>query len=111
VNGLPYTITLIKGNYNANTLKEHLYNLLISQTYPNGNDNKFNITYDIKTNKYIFSHLHHEFGFYESSNKNIKDEDGEENVDKSNIKSNDQGELHEDDFLNIIQKMKSLKNE
>ena len=68
VNGLPYTITLIKGNYNANTLREHLYNLIVSQTYPNGNDNKFTITYDIKTNKYIFSHLHHEFGFYETSN-------------------------------------------
>ena len=50
-------------------------------------------------------------GFNDNSNKNIKDENGEENVDKSNKKSNDQGELHEDDFLNIIQKMKSLKNE
>ena len=68
VNGLPYTITFIRGNYNANTLREHLYNLLTSQTYPNGNDNKFTITYDIKTNKYIFSHLHHEFVFFESSN-------------------------------------------
>ena len=50
-------------------------------------------------------------GFNDNSNKNIKDENGEDNVDKSNKKSNDQGELHEDDFLNIIQKMKSLKNE
>ena len=68
VNNLPYTINLVKGNYNANTLKEHVYNLLTSQTYPNANDNKFIITYDIKTNKYTFNHLHHEFGFYESSN-------------------------------------------
>jgi hypothetical protein len=68
VNNLPYTITLLKGNYNANTLREHIYNLLISQTYPSANDNKFTITYDIKTNKYNFSHLYHEFGFYESSN-------------------------------------------
>ena len=52
VNNLPYTLNLVKGNYNANTLREHIYNLLISQTYPNGNDNKFTITYDIKTNKY-----------------------------------------------------------
>ena len=68
VNNLSYTITLLKGNYNANTLREHIYNLLISQTYPNANDNKFIITYDLKTNKYTFNHLHHEFGFYESSN-------------------------------------------
>ena len=68
VNNLSYTLNLVKGNYNANTLREHIYNLLISQTYPNGNDNKFTITYDIKTNKYTFSHLHHEFGFYETSN-------------------------------------------
>ena len=68
VNNISYTLNLVKGNYNANTLREHIYNLLISQTYPNGNDNKFTITYDIKTNKYTFSHLHHEFGFYETSN-------------------------------------------
>ena len=68
VNNISYTLNLVKGNYNANTLREHIYNLLISQTYPNGNDNKFSITYDIKTNKYTFSHLHHEFGFYETSN-------------------------------------------
>ena len=29
VNNLPYTINLTKGNYNANTLKDHIYNLLI----------------------------------------------------------------------------------
>ena len=68
VNNISYTLNLVKGNYNANTLREHIYNLLISQTYPNGNDNKFTITYDIKTNKYNFSHLHHEFGFYGTSN-------------------------------------------
>ena len=68
VNNINYTINLTKGNYNANTLKDHIYNLLILQTYPNGNDNKFAINYDIKTNKYTFSHLHHEFGFYKTSN-------------------------------------------
>ena len=68
VNNLPYTINLVKGNYNANTLREHIYNQLTSQSYPNGNDNKFVITYDIKTNKYTFTHLHHEFGFYKTSN-------------------------------------------
>ena len=68
VNNLLYTINLTKGNYNANTLKDHIYNLLTTQTYPNGNDNKFTINYDIKTNKYTFSHLHHEFGFYKTSN-------------------------------------------
>ena len=59
VNNINYTINLVKGNYNANTLKDHIYNLLILQTYPNGNDKKFTINYDIKTNKYTFSHLHH----------------------------------------------------
>ena len=43
----------------------YIYNLLISQTYPNVNDNKFTITYDIKTNKYTFNHLHYEFDFME----------------------------------------------
>ena len=41
---------------------------MTSQTYPNVNDNKFTITYDIKTNKYIFNHLFYEFGFYKTSN-------------------------------------------
>ena len=68
VNNINYTINLVKGNYNANTLKDHVYNLLTSQSYPNANDNKFIITYDIKTNKYTFNHLHHEFGFYKTSN-------------------------------------------
>lgn len=68
VNNNNYTLNLVKGNFNANTLREHIYNLLISQTYPNVNDNKFTITYDIKTNKYTFNHLHYEFGFYETSN-------------------------------------------
>ena len=68
VNNINYTINLTKGNYNANTLKDHIYNLLTSQSYPHGNDNKFAITYDIKTNKYTFSHLHHDFGFYKTSN-------------------------------------------
>lgn len=67
INGFDYTINLTKGNYNANTLKEHIYNLLIAQIYPNVNDKKFTITYDIKTNKYIFTHTHENFDFYESS--------------------------------------------
>jgi hypothetical protein len=64
---LNYSITLTKGNYNANTLSEHLYSLLTTQTYPQGSDSQFVINYDIKTNKYNFNHGHHEFGFFKTS--------------------------------------------
>ena len=68
VNNLPYTINLVNGNYNANTLREHLYNLLTNHLlYSMSNDAAFTITYDIKTNKYNFTHAHHEFGFFKTS--------------------------------------------
>ena len=53
VNNLPYTITLTKGNYNANTLKDHVLNLLTTQIYPQGHDSHFTLNYNIKTNIYL----------------------------------------------------------
>ena len=67
MNNIPYTITLTKGNYNVNTLKDHVLNLLTTQTYPNGNYSQFTLIYNIKTNKYTFNHLQYEFGFFKTS--------------------------------------------
>ena len=67
VNNLNYSINLTRGNYNANTLKEHLLNLLTTQIYPHGHDSHFTLSYNIKTNKYLFSHQQPEFGFYKTS--------------------------------------------
>ena len=59
VNGANYTVNLTLGNYNVNTLKTHLIELI---------GNLFTITYVAKTNKFIFTHSTYDFTFLSSSN-------------------------------------------
>ena len=59
VNGINYNINLVVGNYNVNTLKSHLIELM---------GNSFVITYVSKTNKFIFTHSTYDFTFLSSSN-------------------------------------------
>jgi hypothetical protein len=59
VDGVNYTIYLIVGNYNVNTLKSHLIELV---------GNSFVITYISKTNKFIFTHSTDDFIFLSTSN-------------------------------------------
>ena len=59
VNGVSYNVNLTFGNYNVNTLKAHLIELI---------GDLFIITYLTKTNKFIFTHLTYDFIFLSSSN-------------------------------------------
>ena len=59
VNGVNYNVNLTLGNYNVNTLKTHLIELI---------GNLFTITYVAKTNKFIFTHSTYDFTFLSSSN-------------------------------------------
>lgn len=59
VNGINYSVNLTLGNYNVNTLKSHLIELI---------GDLFNITYVAKTNKFIFTHSTYDFSFLSSSN-------------------------------------------
>jgi hypothetical protein len=59
VNGINYSVNLTLGNYNVNTLKSHLIELI---------GDLFIITYVAKTNKFIFTHSTYDFSFLSSSN-------------------------------------------
>ena len=58
LNGVSLSITLVKGNYNINTLKAHLIELL---------GTNWSIAYITKTNKLEFTHTLYEFSFLASS--------------------------------------------
>jgi hypothetical protein len=59
IDGVSYSINLTFGNYNVNTLKAHLIELI---------GELFSITYVAKTNKFIFTHSTDDFIFLSSSN-------------------------------------------
>ena len=59
VNSVSYSVNLTFGNYNVNTLKAHLIELIGSL---------FTITYVAKTNKFIFTHSTDDFIFLSTSN-------------------------------------------
>ena len=58
LNGASLSITLVNGNYNINTLRAHIVELLGAN---------WSITYIAKTNKLEFVHTLHEFSFLSSS--------------------------------------------
>ena len=70
LNGVDYSITFTNGNYNINTFRTHLYDLLYNLDYGQGNENHKNwtIIYNNKFNKYTFFHQFHNFTFLNSSN-------------------------------------------
>ena len=58
LNGIASSITLVNGNYNINTLKAHLIDLL---------GTNWSIVYITKTNKLEFTHALYDFSFLSSS--------------------------------------------
>jgi hypothetical protein len=67
--GSNYSITLVNGNYNINTFRSHLYDLLFNLDYGSGNTNhkQWIITYSNKLNKMIYTHQFHNFTFLSTS--------------------------------------------
>lgn len=64
-----FTITFTNGNYNINTFRSHLYDLLFNLNYGVGNENHkhWTITYNNKFNKFTFIHQYHNFTILNSS--------------------------------------------
>ena len=70
LDGTNFSITFTNGNYNINTFRTHLYDLLYNLNYGIGNENHkhWTITYNNKFNKFTFIHQFHNFTFLNSSN-------------------------------------------
>ena len=69
LNNLNYSITFTNGNYNITTFRTHLYDLLFGLDYGQGNNNhkNWNIIYNNKLNKLVYSHQYYNFTFLSSS--------------------------------------------
>ena len=64
-----YTLYLTNANYNINTFRAHIYDLLFNFDYGSGNTNHkhWTITYNPKLNKITYVHQFHNFSFLSSS--------------------------------------------
>ena len=63
LNSIDYTIYLTHGNYNVLTLKTHILELFVTE-----GQTTWNIMYNAKTNKYVFSNSTYDFTFKSTSN-------------------------------------------
>ena len=70
LDGDNFSITFTNGNYNINTFRTHLYDLLFNLNYGQGNENHkhWTLVYNNKFNKFTFIHQFHNFTFLNSSN-------------------------------------------
>jgi hypothetical protein len=64
-----FSLSIPNGNYNINTFRTQLYDLLFNLNYGQGNNNHnhWSITYSNKLNKFTFTHQYHNFTFLSSS--------------------------------------------
>tara|TARA_R110000772_G_scaffold120374_1_gene226603 strand:+ start:230 stop:1033 length:804 start_codon:yes stop_codon:yes gene_type:complete len=67
IDGSSYSITLIEGNYNVNTLAIEFKAQIDDIQFQHGHDGNLTITYLVKTNKFYFFHSHHDFSFLSTS--------------------------------------------
>jgi hypothetical protein len=69
LDGDNFTITFTNGNYNINTFRTHLYDLLFGLNYGPGNNNHrhWTIVYNNKLNKLVYTHQFHNFTFLNTS--------------------------------------------
>ena len=69
LSGSNYALYLVNGNYNINTFRTHLFDLLFNLDYGPGNTNhkQWTLTYNAILNKITYAHQYYNFSFLSSS--------------------------------------------